>query len=197
MISSSAVPKFDFRSARMPQDLRLDDHVERRRRLVGDEQLRPQHERERDHDPLPHAARELVRVLAEARRRDPHPAERLERPPPHLCVLQLRLVALERLGEVILDPQQRVEARHRLLEDQPEVGPAQPAELPAAASRSGSGRRTSPRRRAAAPSGRSPRMPRPSVDLPQPDSPTSPTISPSSMSSDTPSTARTGPRPVP
>ena len=50
------------------EDLRLDDHVERCRRLVGDEQLRPEHERERDHDPLPHPARELVRVLAEAGR---------------------------------------------------------------------------------------------------------------------------------
>ena len=61
------------------QDLRLDDHVERGRRLVRDEELRAQHERERDHDPLAHAARELVRVLPEARRRDAHPPERLQR----------------------------------------------------------------------------------------------------------------------
>ena len=36
VISSSAVSKFSRRSARMREDLRLDEHVERRRRLVGD-----------------------------------------------------------------------------------------------------------------------------------------------------------------
>ena len=75
----SAVPKLSRQVGEDPEDLRLDDHVERGRRLVGDEELRPQHERERDHDPLPHPAGELVRVLAEARRRDSHSPERLER----------------------------------------------------------------------------------------------------------------------
>ena len=70
------------------QDLRLDDDVERRRRLVGDQELWPQDERERDHDPLAHAARELVRVLVEPRRRDPHLPERLERPAADLLTLQ-------------------------------------------------------------------------------------------------------------
>src|SRR3954454_12621405 len=46
-------------------------------------------------------------------------------------------------------------------------------------------------------SGRSPRTPRPSVDFPQPDSPTRPSVSPRLMSNDTPSTARTAPRAVP
>src|SRR3954470_19802893 len=46
-------------------------------------------------------------------------------------------------------------------------------------------------------SGSSPRTPRPSVDLPQPDSPTRPSVSPRLMSNDTPSTARTAPRAVP
>ena len=48
------------------EDLRLDRHVERRRRLVGDEQLRPAGERHRDHHPLAHAARKLVREGAHA-----------------------------------------------------------------------------------------------------------------------------------
>src|SRR5437763_537494 len=38
-------------------------------------------------------------------------------------------------------------------------------------------------------------MPRPSVDLPQPDSPTRPSTSPAAMSREIPSTARTEPRP--
>ena len=99
VISRSAVSKFAFRSARIAEDLRLDDHVERRRRLVGDQQLRAQHERERDHDPLPHPARELVRVLAEAGRRDPHRPEHLERAPADLGVLaDPGLVPLQRLA---------------------------------------------------------------------------------------------------
>ena len=68
VISSRAVPKFFSQVGEDAQDLRLDDHVERGRRLVRDQQLRTQDERERDHDPLPHATRELVRILAEAGR---------------------------------------------------------------------------------------------------------------------------------
>ena len=48
------------------EDLALDGHVEGRRGLVGDDQLGVAAERHRDHDPLPHAARQLVRVLLQA-----------------------------------------------------------------------------------------------------------------------------------
>src|SRR4051794_10859725 len=48
-----------------------------------------------------------------------------------------------------------------------------------------------------APSGRSPIRPRPSVDFPQPDSPTRPSVSPGARSKLTPSTARIAPRVVP
>ena len=48
------------------EDLRLDRHVERGRRLVGDQQLRLAGQRHRDHHALAHAARELVRIVVEA-----------------------------------------------------------------------------------------------------------------------------------
>ena len=48
--------------AHQVEDLGLDRHVERGRRLVGDEQLGLAGERHRDHHPLRHAARHLVRV---------------------------------------------------------------------------------------------------------------------------------------
>src|SRR4051812_44667112 len=54
---------------------------------------------------------------------------------------------------------------------------------------------TSPSR--LAPSGKSPIRPRPRVDLPQPDSPTRPRVSPGARSKLTPSTARIAPRVVP
>ena len=47
------------------QHLRLDRDVERRHRLVGDDELRLQDERARDPDPLALAAAELVRVAVE------------------------------------------------------------------------------------------------------------------------------------
>ena len=49
--------------AQQLEDLRLDRHVERGRRLVGDQQLRVARERHRDHHALAHAAGQLVRVV--------------------------------------------------------------------------------------------------------------------------------------
>ena len=48
------------------EDLRLRRHVERRRGLVGDQQVGVVHQRHRDHHALAHAARELVRVALAA-----------------------------------------------------------------------------------------------------------------------------------
>ncbi len=52
--------------AHQVEDAGLDRHVERGRRLVGDQHLRVAGERHRDHHPLPHPAGELVRVLVDA-----------------------------------------------------------------------------------------------------------------------------------
>ena len=49
-------------------DLRLHRHVERRHRLVADDQSRPQRERARDAQALPLAAREFVRIARHADR---------------------------------------------------------------------------------------------------------------------------------
>ncbi len=46
------------------ENLRLDRHVERRGRLVGDQQRRIAGERHGDRRTLPHAARQFVRILA-------------------------------------------------------------------------------------------------------------------------------------
>ena len=49
------------------EDLRLDGHVERGGRLVRDDELGLRQQRQRDHQPLPLAAGELVRQLVEGR----------------------------------------------------------------------------------------------------------------------------------
>ena len=70
VIRSIAEPEVAPQLLEQLEDLGLRHHVERRRRLVADDQLRVAGERERDHHALAHAARELVRVLAGARRAD-------------------------------------------------------------------------------------------------------------------------------
>ena len=64
------------------EDLRLHHHVERRRRLVGEQHLRRAGERHRDRRPLPHAARELVRVPVGPVARDADELEQLAAPAP-------------------------------------------------------------------------------------------------------------------
>ena len=66
------------------QDLRLDGDIERRGRLVGDNQIGLGRERHRQHDPLLHAARELVGVLIDDSRRvgKPQLSEQFHRPSP-------------------------------------------------------------------------------------------------------------------
>ena len=52
--------------AQQLEDLRLHGDVERGRRLVGDDERRPAGQRDRDHHALPHAARQLMRVVVDA-----------------------------------------------------------------------------------------------------------------------------------
>jgi hypothetical protein len=69
------------------EHLGLHPHVEGRRRLAGDQQVRLGNHRDHDDHALPHAAGELVRVVAGSARRvpDAEPAEQLDaaaaRPP--------------------------------------------------------------------------------------------------------------------
>ena len=66
MISRIDVPNFCCRSREQLEDLRLDGDVERGGRLVGDDERGIHDERHRDDDALPHAAGELMRILARA-----------------------------------------------------------------------------------------------------------------------------------
>ena len=66
MISMMAAPTAVLEVAHQVEDLRLDGDVERRGRLVGDQQLGIAGERDGDHHPLAHAARQLVGILVDA-----------------------------------------------------------------------------------------------------------------------------------
>ena len=62
------------------QDLRLHADVERRHRLVGDDEVGPERERAGDADALALAARELVRIAARRRGRQADLVEQAQRP---------------------------------------------------------------------------------------------------------------------
>ncbi len=124
-------------------DLSLERHVERRGRLVGDEQRGLEHERGRDHDPLPHPAGELVRVVAQAILDvgDADLLEQLHRPPPQRFAARpsSTLVRFLDVDHLRPDGERRVQARQRILEDHHELRPSQPAHLLGAQRRGGPG----------------------------------------------------------
>ena len=112
------------------EDLRLDRHVESGRRLVGDQQLRLAREGDRNHRPLPHPARELVRIVLEAllRARDPDLVEQLGRALVGLLAVHAE-VHFERLADLPADGEHRVERGHRVLKDHRDLAAADRAQL--------------------------------------------------------------------
>ena len=110
------------------EDLRLHGDVQRRGRLVGDQQLRPAADRHRDHHPLAHAARQLVRIAARAPLRlgDADPVEQRHGVGEGLGIGSV-LVEHDRLGDLVAGGEHRVERGHRLLEDHRRLASAHPA----------------------------------------------------------------------
>ena len=113
------------------EDLRLDGDVERRGRLVGDQQRRRAGERHGDHHALAHAAGELVGIFvdAHARRGDPDALEHVDggaRAPRR----RQPAMAHQGLADLVADGEARIERGHRLLEDHGEPVAAQILHLP-------------------------------------------------------------------
>ena len=113
------------------EDLRLDRDVERRGRLVGDQELRRAGERHRDHHALAHAAGELVRIIVDPLLRGS-------------AILTRRSISMARsraslrlaprcsahgFGDLVADGQDRIERGHRLLEDHRDLVAADAAHL--------------------------------------------------------------------
>ena len=119
-----------LQAPQQPEDLRLHGHVERGRRLVGDQQLRPAGERERHRDPLRHAARQLIRAqrsdaLGVGQLDEPQQLERARSG----ARARAALVAAHDLHQLAADRERRIEARLRLLRDVRERAAAQRVEL--------------------------------------------------------------------
>ena len=102
--------------AQKRQHLVLDQHVERRDRLVAHDEVGRERERPRDRDALALTARQLGRIAAQHRLRQRDVVEQL----PHARRALLgrsALVEVEGLGDDPLDREHRVQRRVRVLED--------------------------------------------------------------------------------
>ena len=119
MIQTSAVPICRTKALHFVNDLRLGRDIERRRRLVGDDQVGLVEHRDGDGDALAHAARELMRIGAQALVPAPRCRPSLERLSPHSAHAARDSLRCAGMASTIwsLDAQQRMQRRHRILED--------------------------------------------------------------------------------
>ena len=129
-MKSSAMPVPDLDLLQELQDLGLHRDVERRGRLVGDQEVGFVGERHGDHDALALAAGELVRIGAEPLLRVANAdfgqqfEDALARP-----LAGRPLMDRQDLADLPLDRVQRIERRHRLLEDHGDAVAADPAQF--------------------------------------------------------------------
>ena len=99
------------------EDLRLDRHVERGGRLVGDQEFRFARQRDRNRHPLPHAAGELMRILRQPLfgRGNADRGEQFDAALAGGGIVEFEML-LQRLDQLGADGQHRIERRHRILE---------------------------------------------------------------------------------
>ena len=109
--------KFILQVAHQIQDLRLHGHIERRGRLVADDELGFGRERPGDRDPLPLAAGKFVRIFPAVVGVQ---ADQVQQFADAILDVALALDQIEganRLGDDGIDPKARVEARIGVLEN--------------------------------------------------------------------------------
>ena len=180
-------PQFPLELLQQVDDLRPDRHVERADRLVGDDHRGVERERPRQRPPAG-AARRTARAGNAGRVTGDSPTTSSSSRTRWLPLgAGPDVVDAERLGDARAGPPLRVERRRRVLEDHLELGPLRPVPAVLRVQRR-------PRNRIVPDvGGMSPTMARPSVVLPLPDSPTSPTVSAAASPREMPSTACTCP----
>ena len=93
----------------------MDGNVECGDGLIGHKELRLERQRSRDRDPLPLAARELMRVARHHLGREAHHLEQLCDPVEPLCLRQA-VLHIQRLGNHPCHRHARIERGERILE---------------------------------------------------------------------------------
>ena len=115
-------PEVGLQIEQQVQDLRLHRDVERRDRLVGDDQARMQRQRARDADALALAAAEGVREAAHVLRAQPDPAQQIGHPLLALPAVR-HAVDQQRLADEVEQRHARIERGERVLEDHLHLAP--------------------------------------------------------------------------
>src|SRR6516225_3035368 len=112
------------------EDLRLNGDVQRRGRLVRDEEIRLVGERHRNHDALPLTTRQLMRITVKPRfgLGNADLGKQFERPLSRHRGADI-VVQVQHLADLVLDRVQRIERGHRLLENNRNVVAADAANL--------------------------------------------------------------------
>ena len=112
------------------EDLRLNGDVERGGRFIRDQKLRLAGQRDRDRHPLPHAARELVRILRQSLfgRGNANGGQQFDAALGGSRQIEFEMF-LQRLDQLGADGQHRVERGHRVLEHDRQRATAQFAQL--------------------------------------------------------------------
>jgi hypothetical protein len=107
------------------QDLRLDRHIERRCRLVGDDEFGVAGEPDGDHHALAHAPGELMRILLEPRLGlgNADQPQEFDGARPRLFLVHTEMDG-KGLADLQADLEERIERGHRLLEDHGNVAAA-------------------------------------------------------------------------
>ena len=155
------------------EDLALDDDVERRHRLVGQQQAGLQRQRHGDRGALAHAAGELVRIVGQPAFAEAHQVEQLGRAGAGGGARDAAALG-QHLDELRADGIDRIERAHGALRH---VGDVAPQQRPRVGSRRSAWPLKTMRPPARRPfSASTPMMARTAVVLPQPDLPTRPTI---------------------
>ena len=123
-------PQFGLQLTQQLQDLRLYRDVERRGRLVGNQQFGLAGHGDRDHHALAHAARQAVRIFIDTARRigDAHQVQQFDGTAARFGARQV-FVQAQGLADLVGDGQHRVQRRHRVLEHHRHFAAAQLAQL--------------------------------------------------------------------
>ncbi len=115
------------------QNLRLHCHIQSGRRLIGDQQPWPVHNRHRDQNPLPLPPRKLMRIvlrpplnLRQTCSSQPDILHCRKHLCPHLGSAHRRMMRPYRLGNLRPHRHHRIQRRHRLLKDHGNLAPAPP-----------------------------------------------------------------------
>ncbi len=105
-----------FQGINLLQDLPLHHHIERRGWFIHDQELGVERHGDGDHQPLAHAAGELVRVILEPARVDIDDGKQLLGALDRLVAGHAGVVGQQHVAELLLHPQHRVQGVHGGLE---------------------------------------------------------------------------------